>query len=238
MVDKKFKFNLGGSINTAVSGGSGGVIGGSIQLNQVAYGTGVDTIGGENVFTYDPATNTLTVDNLKTNTFEMNSNYFLPTSDGTSGQVLTTNGAGTVTFQDASSAMVTINADFGESILGGHLVRYLQNGETGTLGTVVQANASEIQSRDVFVARYGGGIGSNEPIVVTGTIGVRFTTTILSTDIGKTVYLSTTDGLATLTPPSTSGDLVIQLGTLVSLIGTGITVANIVFRPQFIVQIG
>lgn len=46
---------------TLQSAGSGGGIGGSIAATQVAYGTGVDTIGGEAAFTYTAGTNTLDV---------------------------------------------------------------------------------------------------------------------------------------------------------------------------------
>lgn len=38
-------------------GGGGGAIGGTIAANQIAFGTGVDTIGGNANFTFDPLTN-------------------------------------------------------------------------------------------------------------------------------------------------------------------------------------
>lgn len=49
-------------IEVPVVGGGGGAIGGAIAATQVAYGTGVNTIGGEAAFTYDAPTNVLTLD--------------------------------------------------------------------------------------------------------------------------------------------------------------------------------
>lgn len=54
-------------IEVPTVGGGGGAIGGTIAATQVAYGTAADTIGGEAAFTYDAATNTLTVDNVVIN---------------------------------------------------------------------------------------------------------------------------------------------------------------------------
>lgn len=49
---------------TGGSGGGGGTINGTIASTQVAYGTGADTIGGENEFTYDATTNVLEVPSI------------------------------------------------------------------------------------------------------------------------------------------------------------------------------
>lgn len=51
----------GKSVTITTGGGGGGGISGTIANTQVAYGTAADTIGGEAEFTYDAATNTLTV---------------------------------------------------------------------------------------------------------------------------------------------------------------------------------
>lgn len=45
--------------------GGGGVIGGTIATGQVAVGTAANTIGGDAGFTYDPTTNTATVDGVQ-----------------------------------------------------------------------------------------------------------------------------------------------------------------------------
>ena len=162
----------------------------------------------------------------------INSSYTFPSSDGTSGQVLVTDGSGTLSFQDPLSIEVVSD----ETVVAGDMVRYLQDGEGGTLGRVVNANASEEQARDVFVSLSNGTIGSTIRLFLTGSTQINFSSSVASTDVGKVVFLSTTDGKATLTPPSSTGDVVVQLGTVTS--ASGSTVATVVFRPQFIMEIG
>jgi len=53
-----------GTFDFTGTGGSSSGIGGSIADTQIAFGTGVNTIGGESTFTYDSATNILTVERL------------------------------------------------------------------------------------------------------------------------------------------------------------------------------
>lgn len=166
----------------------------------------------------------------------VNSSYTFPSSDGTSGQTLVTNGSGTLSFQTPTANQLTVPAVNDENVLTGDLVRYLQNGEGGTLGRVVNANASEEQSRDVFLSLSTGATGSTLTLLLGGTATLNFSSSVASTDIGKTVFLSTTDGKATLTPPSTTGDLVVQLGTVI--LASGATNASVIFRPQFIMEIG
>lgn len=53
--------NGNGRITLTISGGGGGGIGGTITAEQVAYGTGVDTIGGDGNFTWDSTNELLSV---------------------------------------------------------------------------------------------------------------------------------------------------------------------------------
>jgi hypothetical protein len=167
---------------------------------------------------------------------EINSAYIFPTSDGSNGQVLVTDGLGTLSFQNPTSEQLAISAVTDESITDGDLVRYLQNGEGGTLGRIVLANASETQSRDIFLTLTTGVSGDTVSLLLNGSVNMNFGSSVASTDIGQIVYLSTTDGKATLTPPSTTGDYVIQLGTVIDASGTNR--ATVIFRPQFIMEIG
>lgn len=57
-IEKRLEFLR---IEVPTVGGGGGAIGGTIGAGQVAYGTALDTIGGEAAFTYNAATNTLSV---------------------------------------------------------------------------------------------------------------------------------------------------------------------------------
>ncbi len=166
----------------------------------------------------------------------VNSSYTFPSSDGTSGQTLVTNGSGALSFQTPIANQLTVDAVCDESVTSGDIVRYLQNGEGGTLGRVVNANASEEQSRDLYISLSTGSSGSTLSLLLGGSSTLNFSATVANTDIGKTVYLSTTDGKATLTPPSNTGDLVVQLGTVTN--ATGTSSATVLFRPQFIVEIG
>jgi hypothetical protein len=166
----------------------------------------------------------------------VNSSYTFPSSDGTSGQTLVTNGSGTLSFQTPTADQVIVSAVTDESITDGDLVRYLQNGEGGTLGRIVLANAGETQSRDIFLTLTTGVSGDAVSLLLNGSVNMNFGSSVASTEIGQIVYLSTTDGKATLTPPSTSGDYVIQLGTVIDASGTNR--ATVIFRPQFIMEIG
>jgi hypothetical protein len=131
---------------------------------------------------------------------------------------------------------VTVSAVCDESVVSGDLVRYLQNGEGGTLGRVVNANASEIQAKDLYISLTTGSAGATLSLVLNGATTLNFSSNVLNTDIGKTTYLSTTDGKATLIPPSSNGELVVQLGTVTN--ATGTSSSTVIFRPQFIMEIG
>ena len=70
--------------------------------------------------------------NKKTSALTVNSAYSLPTTDGDADQVLTTDGAGTVTWEDAGSSIPTIQTLTDASSISWNL----SNGEIGiiTLG--------------------------------------------------------------------------------------------------------
>ena len=386
MTTKHYKYNLGGGITfSTVSGGGGGVIGGTIQSTQVAYGTGVDTIGGENDFVYDATNNLLTVEKTKTqvvveirnetgatinagavvyvagshssgrplvaladasdsakmpsafvvanqlptgnngygiltgllnglngavgNTvfdqtltvldigktvyvsptnagrltidrpsgltelvqnvgritdfnggnakiavnnigrtndvpnsidagqLTINSNYTFPSTDGSSGQVLVTDGLGSLTFQSPLADQVTASAIADESIAVGDLVRYIQTGEAGTIGRVKKAVATESNSDDVFVAITTATAGTSVGIVLSGGVPITFIAPPNSNDNGRRVYLDTNSGRATLTPPTSTGSLVVKLGTLTGADGST-NPTTVMFRPQFLMENG
>lgn len=88
-------------------GGGGGSINGSIAAGQVAFGTGVDTIGGEAAFAYNSGTNTLTVDNLAA---ALANSTGLPITTGVSGL-----GANVATFLATPSSANLAAAVTGET---------------------------------------------------------------------------------------------------------------------------
>lgn len=135
-----------------------------------------------------------------------------------------------------SASQLTVDAVTDETVATGDLVRYLQNGEGGTLGRVVNANASEEQAKDIYLSLSSGTSGSTLSLLMVGSATIGFSANVLSTEVGKTAYLSTTDGKATTTPPSGTGELVVQLGTVTA--ASGISSATVIFRPQFVMEIG
>jgi hypothetical protein len=76
-----------------------GSIGGSVASGQVAVGSGTDTIGGSSSLTWNSGTTTLTVGG----TISVGGNYSLPTTAGSSGQVLQSAGGGAASWQSVST---------------------------------------------------------------------------------------------------------------------------------------
>ena len=120
--------SVGRTVTLQSSGGGGGGIGGSIAATQVAYGTGVDTIGGEAAFTYTAGTNTLDVGVITT-----------------TGTGISVGGTGTITTNNGSisaggaSGSVTANTTVaaGTTVTGG-------TGVTATTGNVATLNGQVV----------------------------------------------------------------------------------------------
>ena len=152
----------------------------------------------------------------------VNSAYSFPTSDGSDGQILETDGAGNLTFQYPS---VSSGFTADETIAEGDLLRAVNSTDAGlTPGRVIKANASELGSAEFIGISMGSATQGNTVRTATsGLISVRFGSAPASSDNGKRVYISTTDGQATLTAPSSSGDVVYQVGTLIGADGADTT---------------
>ena len=176
-------------------GGGGGTINGTIANTQVAYGTGSDTIGGENTFTYDQSGNILSVDNIV--------------------------------------AQNIIQIDAGETIADGDLVRLATSSDAPiTPGTLVKANASDFSGALVIgVAQDSGTAGDTIKMVMNGSANVLFGSAPASSSNGQRVYLSTTNGLATLTAPSGIGEASLLIGYLLEADGLTTT-------PTVLLKIG
>ena len=125
-----------------------------------------------------------------------------------------------------------------ETIATGDLVRVVQTGETGfTIGRVIKAVATNDKSEELYIALSGANQGDNLQVAIVGETSVNFSVAPTSNENGKKVYLSSTSGIATLTPPTTSGTIVVKLGTLTGANGSD-TLVQLLFRPQFIMEIG
>jgi len=77
---------MAGVILAKPKGGS--TLSGSISTNQVAYGTGVNTIGGNANFTYDSGTGALTVDQINSGNVYLNDASFLGWDNGGANETL------------------------------------------------------------------------------------------------------------------------------------------------------
>ena len=126
-----------------------------------------------------------------------------------------------------------------ESIAIGDVVRLVQFGEGGTVGRVVKANASESQSREVYIALTSAPAqGDNVQVAIVGEININFGSSVPSNDNGKRCYLSaSTNGQATTTAPTSSGSLIIALGTISGADGSTST-PKVIFRPNLIMENG
>tara|TARA_R110001592_G_scaffold142674_12_gene364956 strand:+ start:8645 stop:9685 length:1041 start_codon:yes stop_codon:yes gene_type:complete len=125
-----------------------------------------------------------------------------------------------------------------ETVATGDLVRVVQTGETGlTIGRIVKAIATNNKSEELYIALSGANQGDNVKIAIVGETSVKFSVAPTSNENGKKVYLSSTSGIATLTPPTANGTIVVKLGTLTGANNSD-TLVQVLFRPQFVIEIG
>lgn len=126
-----------------------------------------------------------------------------------------------------------------ESIAIGDVVRLVQFGEAGTVGRVVKSNATAQQSQEVYVALTSAAAqGDNVQVAIVGEINVNFGSSVPSNDNGKRCYLSdSTSGQATTTAPTSSGSLIVALGTISGANGSTST-PKVIFRPNLVMQNG
>ena len=192
--------NPDGSVSIQTGGGGGGgTIGGSIGATRVAYASALDTITGEADFTYDQTNNLLTAEKIK-------GQIILEVNNATASAIP----AGTPVYVDSVGAGGKPNiapADSNDSAKMpsiGLVPNQIPAASAGYICLVGQINGLSLTS------------------------GTIFDSTITAADIGKTVYVSTTVGLLTVTKPTTASDLVQNVGRIIDVAGTcKIEVVNI-----------
>ena len=125
----------------------------------------------------------------------------------------------TLKFSTASSgdsSQIVINTTINENVNDGDIVR---SKVAGAHGLVEKANDTGVGA--VGVAMTSGSVGASIDVIYQGTYQVNFTEESLSSsDIGKRVFVSSTSGQATITPPSATGKTLIELGLLRDTNGT------------------
>lgn len=110
-----------------------------------------------------------------------------------------------------------------ETVDVGQLLRAVNSTDSGlTPGRVILANATELDTSSfIGISKGSGSQGNTVSVATSGLISVKLNSTPVSSDNGKKVYISSSDGSGTLIAPSASGSVVYQVGTLIG--GNGST---------------
>ena len=117
-------------------------------------------------------------------------------------------------------------AEAGENVIAGELMSMDVSGNNP--GTVLRSRALNSEPSAVGVAASSAAAGASVQVVTNGTLPILFQAPLSVADIGRTVYVSpTVSGRATLTPPSTSGQSVVKVGTVVST-SAGSSTGNVI----------
>jgi hypothetical protein len=137
----------------------------------------------------------------------------------------------TATSASTTSQRVEFNLIADESIVAGDILRVVIDADAPlTAGRVVKANGTVYaQSEVVGIANGSASQGDSVKIVSDGLVGVKFSSPPASTSNGQNIFLSTTNGIATLTPPSGSSNSVIKIGKLVGADGSN-SIPNVVLN--------
>lgn len=120
-----------------------------------------------------------------------------------------------------------------EDLIRGDVVAAHTGGEYGLLR---KAQSTTNQVLGIVASSNGVPIGSECKVAQSGLTSCNMTTIPNKSDVGKTVYLSTTSGKGSLIAPSSSGHSVIRLG-YISLVN-GTSSPTIVLSISYIVHLG
>ena len=110
---------------------------------------------------------------------------------------------------------IVINTSINENVNDGDILR---SKEAGAHGLLEKANDTGLNA--VGVAMASGSVGGTIDVMYFGTYQVNLADSLTSSDIGKRVFVSSTSGQATITPPTASGKTLIELGYLRDTNGT------------------
>lgn len=117
---------------------------------------------------------------------------------------------------DDDATHIAITTSINENVNEGDVLR---SKIAGAHGLLEKANDTGLNA--VGVAMASGSVGESIEVLYQGTYQVNFIEESLSSsDIGKRVFVSSTNGQATITPPTASEKTLIQLGYLRNTNGT------------------
>ena len=150
-----------------------------------------------------------------------------PSSDGALGDVLTTDGGGNLSFTTPSIEVFTS----GEALVVGDVLTL------NTSGEVIRANSSIGTANWEVIGISAEAVGASVIVRVFTKSGsspsTRFGAAPAGALNGQLVFLDTTSGQASTTPPSLNGNAFFTIGTLRGADGATST-PTIIFRPQLI----
>lgn len=126
---------------------------------------------------------------------------------------------------DTDAEVLSFPVTLNESVNSGDVLRTYIDGSSG-LAERASSNGTSV----IGIAVSSGSAGATIDIIQFGLAVVNFSETLSDSDIGKPVYLSSTPGEATLSPPSSSGSSLIRLGVLSS------TDRTCLISPQTIIR--
>ena len=189
--------------------------------NQIAVWSGASTQDGSSSLTFDGtdllvgATPALGV-NVSTDAITLRGvSYTFPAADGSTDEVLTTDGAGNLSWSAIPTGeSVDISGTAGEALLQGDLVVFLDDAGTPK---IYKADATSADNRPnpVGFATAAASAGAAVVVRVAGSAPALFAAAPAAASVGSKVYMSATTGQVTLTAPTSSGDLVQRVGILV-----------------------
>jgi len=162
--------------------------------------------------------------NANTGVTKISNAYTLPTSDGTSGQVLTTDGLGSVSFSTPIGGneldgqileVITRSTAYGNGSYEGHVVKFGSDTLSTGKSYVYTSSGWTAVDADIETKTYGlFGVALGTSSATDGLLvrGIRASTAYSGFTAGQILYISTTEGEITATAPSATGDFVRIIG--------------------------
>ena len=139
--------------------------------------------------------------------------------------------------QDALNQVVTQDITASEPFVAGEGLALGGVVVLNTLGEVIRANSSIAGDnwRVAGVARAAALIGANVQVFTKAgaSASTRFAVAPAAASNGQLVFLNSTSGLASITPPTASGNSIFVVGILQGADGVSLT-PTVIFRPQFV----
>ena len=134
---------------------------------------------------------------------------------------------------DESAVTIQFNLQVDETVEEGNILAVFAGGSQGQL-----RKARSATNQVIGICHSNATTGDTVKIIQHGLTRVRMDSAPSATDVGKPIYLSqSTNGVASLTAPSASGNNVIKIGYIYAANGSSITV-DVILSITFIVHLG